>query len=231
MKQVILGILAALLSSTSTAQSPIITVTDKKLPDSTLTKVYVGIMSAVMFLPDEKNRDESIKELMLGIKILDEQMMFNPENGLIYVWRGVAKQYLNRLPEAIADYTKAIKLMPDDFKQYESRGKCKKQLQDYLGATNDFTKALSLTDSKKYPDYSELYYERAVCYTALKKYDAALQDFNAAIALNKNNCLYYLGRGAVKSELYNSTSGCSDLSTAGELGCHEAYDFIKDMCH
>jgi tetratricopeptide (TPR) repeat protein len=57
---------------------------------------------------------------------------------------------------AIADYTKAISLKPEDaYESYEERGKIHRELGRYGAAIADYTKALKLE-----PDDDEMYYRR-----------------------------------------------------------------------
>ena len=56
---------------------------------------------------------------------------------------------------AIADYTKAIEINPQDVKSYYNRGISKYNLQDYYGAISDNTKAIEIN-----PQYENDYYNR-----------------------------------------------------------------------
>jgi TonB family protein len=56
---------------------------------------------------------------------------------------------------AIADYTKAIELKPDDWAAYRSRGDAKASKHDYYGAIADFTRAIQLN-----PNFGAAYYAR-----------------------------------------------------------------------
>ena len=58
--------------------------------------------------------------------------------------RGNAKYNLKDYKGAIADFTKAIELNPDDATAYNNRGYSKAGLDDLDGACADFRKAISL---------------------------------------------------------------------------------------
>ena len=63
--------------------------------------------------------------------------------------------------------------------QYYSRGNCKKLLNDYKGALDDFSKAI-----KYNPNFAEAYFRRADIKTILKDNESAVLDYVKAIELN-----------------------------------------------
>ena len=71
--------------------------------------------------------------------------------------RGVAKKSLKDYYGAIADYTKAIELRPDDALLIYNRGVAKNYLEDYYGAIADYTKAIELN-----PDDASAYNNRGM---------------------------------------------------------------------
>jgi len=81
-----------------------------------------------------------------------------------YEKSGRKKYYLKDYAGAIADYTKAIELDPNDAKAYYNRGNSKKNLKDYKGAITDYTKAIELK-----PDYVDAYYNRGTSKWYLKQ--------------------------------------------------------------
>lgn len=62
------------------------------------------------------------------------------------------KQKLERYEEAIADYTKLIKLNSEDKEAYYLRGSVKQELKRNQEAIEDFDKAIELT-----PNYAKVY--------------------------------------------------------------------------
>ena len=63
--------------------------------------------------------------------------------------------------------------------QYYSRGNCKKLLNDYKGAIDDFTKAI-----KYNPNFAEAYFRRAAIKAILNDDEGASLDYVKAIELN-----------------------------------------------
>ena len=164
-----------------------------------------------------------------------------------------AEEYFNYAKEkaklkdyygAIADYTKAIELDPNDADAYYNRGKNKFSLQDYRGAIADYTKYLEFKklDAKTYHKGSlkayiqvtpaDAYYWRGYSKSNLKNYTGAIADYTKAIELKPVHVSNsYLERGRAKLELGQKDSGCLDLSKAGELGNGFAYLLIKIHCN
>ena len=92
-----------------------------------------------------------------------------------YYNRGNAKKKLQDYRGAIADFTIAIKLNPDDVDAYNNRGIAKKNLQDYRGAIADYNKAIELK-----PDYVNAYINRGNAKYELKDLDGACLDWSKA---------------------------------------------------
>ena len=84
------------------------------------------------------------------------------------------------LDGAIADYTKAIELKPDDAGAYNNRGNAKQTKGDLDGAIADYTKAIELK-----PDDAGAYCNRAAWRKAKGDLGGALADYNKAIELQR----------------------------------------------
>ena len=74
------------------------------------------------------------------------------------------------------------------------------------------------------------YNDRGVNKVALKDYPGAILDYTNAIEIDLNDAIVYYKRGIAKLKLNNKNEVCIDWNKAGELGCQEVYDFIKDEC-
>jgi tRNA A-37 threonylcarbamoyl transferase component Bud32 len=82
--------------------------------------------------------------LALGLAIFHNGVKPDHGQAAVYRSRGDVKQGNNDLGGAIADYTKAIELKPDDASTYHSRGDAKKAKGDLAGASVDYSKAIEL---------------------------------------------------------------------------------------
>ena len=82
----------------------------------------------------------------------------------------------------IEDYSKVIKLNPNNKDAYLNRGLVKKLIKDYRGAIKDFTKAINLNHKNE-----SIYFERAEAEDKLGNFRNAIRDYEKLITLNPNN--------------------------------------------
>ena len=113
-----------------------------------------------------------------AIQYLDKFVRLNQQvpqvfKDLGYLYRKVA-QYDN----ALAAYTQAIALAPDDLQVYESRGNLRIQRQQPEAALADFDTAIRLK-----PDYVNAHYNRGLALIQLKQITAAIDSFHTAFSL------------------------------------------------
>lgn len=111
----------------------------------------------------------------------------------IYFYRGNAYSYkagANRLDRAIADYTKAIRLKPDDPAFYVNRGNVYDGKGQHDRAIADYNVAIRLQ-----PDLAVTYYNRGIAYAEQGKYARAITDFTEAIRLKPDLAEAYYNRG------------------------------------
>ncbi len=102
----------------------------------------------------------------------------NPE--LVSGWGNRGRYYLNRknFKNAIADFSQAIKIKPQNSNIYVNRGLAYAFLKHYDSALYDFSMAIRYDSSNV-----KAYINRSMIFTNLKKYNEALNDINAAITL------------------------------------------------
>ncbi|MBN1385182.1 MAG: tetratricopeptide repeat protein [Elusimicrobia bacterium] len=96
--------------------------------------------------------------------------------------------------KAIADFTTAIKINPDDAEAHYNRGISYSYKDACNEAIKDFTKAIELN-----PKYVEAYNNRGNVYFDKGLYDKALNDYNKAIEIDPNFAEAYYNRGNVYS--------------------------------
>lgn len=95
--------------------------------------------------------------------------------------------------KAIADFTKAVELVPECAEFYFSRGQCYAGNGDYVRATMDFTKAIELGKE----DWA-VYYNRACAYGELGDKNKALADYREALTLSEDELTSELTSEAIK---------------------------------
>ena len=112
------------------------------------------------------------------------------------------KQY----PKAIGHFNTIIATYDDLYEAYFFRGVAKFSLGDFIGAEQDFNKAIEIK-----PYYPKAYHYRALTKDRLKQFHLALQDYNKAIDQEPNSPHTYINRGIAKVLLkyyYSAIDDC-----------------------
>ena len=144
--------------------------------------------------------------------IVDSTLLAISSTTQDYLNNGNKKMDVQDYNGAIADFTKAIALNPNDTEAYYFRGNAKNYIQDYYGAIEDFTKAIQL-----YPNNANSYFNRGIAKYNLQDYYGAFVDYTQAIGLNPNYTQAYNNRGHVKYVLQNYKGAIADFNKAIEL--------------
>lgn len=129
-----------------------------------------------------------------------------------YCDSGLTKIELKDYKNALADYTKAIQLEPNNYDAYLGRGKVERLLKDYNNSIKDYTKAIELNPS----DYKG-YAGRGVSKFELKNYADSIDDYTKAIDINPNDGWVYLYRSNCKKELQDFKGAEQDRKKFDEL--------------
>jgi tetratricopeptide (TPR) repeat protein len=87
---------------------------------------------------------------------------------------------------AIAEFSEAIRLNPDNSMAYFHRANAYRQKNDFDRAIANYNDVIRLN-----PDYSEAYNNRGFAYVRKGDYDKAIADFNEAIRLSPTNAVAY----------------------------------------
>lgn len=127
----------------------------------------------------------------------------------IYLLRGSRKEKLGDYEGAIADYTKAIRLKPDDDIAYYNRGNAKIKLKQYESAINDHNIAVRLNPNNAYA-----YYSRGIAKGRLAQYVAAVADYDVTIRLKPDFVNAYIDRGNAKVRLGQLSAAIADFDMA-----------------
>ena len=108
-------------------------------------------------------------------------------------WMGQQKMVNNNYHEAIEILNVLLRHDAKDFDAYFLRGIAKYNLDDLLGADNDFSRAVELN-----PVFTGAFYYRAITRSRLGNYDDALSDFRQAIELRPDLPDPYYSRGVTR---------------------------------
>lgn len=106
-----------------------------------------------------------------------------------YFGRGFTKALQGNYPEAIVDYTEAIRLKPNFTEAHYYRGLSKHARGDEVGARIDYTEAIRLK-----PGFTDAYLSRGVSKHAQGEYDSAITDYTHVISLKPGFAIAYYKR-------------------------------------
>ncbi len=140
----------------------------------------------------------------------------------IYGNRGLTYRKLREYSSAIADFDRAIALVPDYAWAYANRGITHRFNQNYELALQDLNAAIALDD-----DLAWVYAARGEVYRHLRQYDLAIQDFNRAIAIDPKYASAYGSRGRVYHHLEKLEQSIADFDRAIALEPERAWFYAQ----
>jgi tetratricopeptide (TPR) repeat protein len=126
-----------------------------------------------------------------------------------YLSRGVANEQKGNLPQAISDYTKAIKIKANYAEAYYNRGFAYYQQGNLTQAISDYVKAIEIDHN-----YAKACNNLGVAYDRLANYAQAILNFNRAIEINPYFTEAYNNRGNTFSKQGNLSQAISSYSKA-----------------
>jgi tetratricopeptide (TPR) repeat protein len=151
---------------------------------------------------------------------MDRAIAIEPQRGVLYFNRGVAKNGLKDIKGAISDYGRAISLDPNDAGAYKNRSFLKSELGDNQGAIDDASRAIALK-----PNDFKAYNLRSIAKIRLGDKRGAISDANRAIALNSSDSSAYVLRATAKVMSGEYQGGLADLNRAIVLNPDDGTSF------
>ena len=130
--------------------------------------------------------------------------------------RGRGLYLLGRDEEALADFTLAVQLEPQDRQAWAYRGDAYRWLGRFDEALADFEKAVGLD-----PSYGWAIASRGETYRRMGRYEQAMDDFDRAIALNPNHSYAFASRGETYRRTRRYQQAIADLDRA--VSIHPTY--------
>jgi tetratricopeptide (TPR) repeat protein len=146
-------------------------------------------------------RLEMMKRVLLGLAVT-----------VMVAAAGYAQSGTGSPDQAIATYTEAIRLDPNDADAYYNRGNAYGNKGDMDRAIADFDQAIRLI-----PNYSLAYNYRGLAYLNKGEYDRAITDFNQALRINLNYADAYLNRGVAYANKGEYVRARTDYEKALQL--------------
>ena len=139
-----------------------------------------------------------------------------------YFRRGNDKTRMENYQGAIADYTRAIRLKPDDANAYYNRGNAKRELGQHFAAIADYDTTIRLK-----PDDALAYLNRGLAKSGLGQHFTAIADYDMAIRLKPDYGIAYASRGLAKSVLGQHFTAIADYDTAIHLRPDYAFAYLN----
>jgi lipoprotein NlpI len=165
-------------------------------------------------------RGEYDEAIRLSTRALESGEL-SPENrAIVFSSRGLAWSDKKDYDRAIADYTEAIRLNPQDAQAFYNRGVAWHFKKDYDRAIADYTEAIRLN-----PQLVKVFNDRGVAWSDKKNYDRAIADYTEAIRLNPYLTKVFYDRGNAWSHKKNYDRAIADYTEAIRLKPQYAYAF------
>lgn len=154
---------------------------------------------------------------------LSKAVSRNPDYAMAFLLRGNLREQKGELEAALADYDRAIELVPDAPGMeagYNDRSILRLTKGDIAGAREDINKAIKLN-----PRVAAFYNQRAVVQFQDRNYAAAAADYDKALELNPKLPSAYYGRGGYRLKTGDFAGAVADYNNAIELlpGYFNAY--------
>ena len=158
------------------------------------------------------SRNKRLNAVKKGYNKINQKTYNSKEDiALEYLYRGIEKVNKNNKKGAIADFTTAIELDPNNAEIYYNRGMLYAYEDDYA-AISDFSKAIKLNPNEVYGSY---YWNRGVSKLNLDDNKGALSDLSKAISGNSKGVVMdfiYRCRAAAKYGLKDYYGAIADLT-------------------
>jgi len=193
---------------------------ENAMPDENISPYIEILMKLLPESPDNGN-DIILKSLVLGwqmkyrdaIEILDGSKMEISANYLAAFNRG-------NYNLAIADIIASIETL--DFYSIDDNSTLRKY---HISALEDYNQSIELN-----PDFIFSRFNRAIVYSLTEEFEKAIEDYSWCIEQQAQLGEAHYNMGLLKIFMKDPSSGCRDLSKAGELGIQSAYQVIYKFC-
>ena len=135
----------------------------------------------------------SFQSAIVGCNLAIKQ---NPNNAVLYFWRGIEFAHEGYNDRAIADYNEAIRLDPKMKTAYSSRAIEWYIIKDYERAIADLNQAIRLD-----PQFANAYFNRGLVYEAKGNLSQGLTDYRNALRLNPKDTDSYNGIKRIENKI------------------------------
>ena len=140
--------------------------------------------------------------------------------------QGLKKSQNQRYQQAIAKYTKAIKIEPQFVNAYLKRCEMYYKLGNHPGILDDCERIIQIN-----PSIVEAFYYQGIAQYSLGDVQGAIDSYSEVIRQKPHYASAYYGRGLAYRDRRETGAAIEDLQIAGELfiaeGNHNAYLLVK----
>ena len=137
---------------------------------------------------------------------------FDPQTAYLYRSRGSSLANLREFEPAIADYTVAVQIQPDDVEAYYERSQIYCRLNQIEKAIADLTRIIEIN-----PDNTFIRRQRAGAFLNLKQYEKAIRDFTRLIEIEPDNDSAFNNRAAAYAAIGEDGRAAADLERAAVI--------------
>lgn len=164
--------------------------------DDNDSTIYVKKGSAKSFIV-EGNKAWNTGNADSAISLFSEAIKLDSKLSEAYRYRAkIYKIEKHDYDQAIADFSKAIKLNPSD-KAYNERAETYIAMEDYDNAIADYTQVIQLTPDEDESEKYNAYETRAGLYVKKGDYDKAIADYTEVIRIRPDDVNGYIVRAGV----------------------------------
>lgn len=158
----------------------------------------------------QETKDKSLK-VELYSKALKAWTADDRDSNKAIVLESRANVYsdLKRYDLALADYTAALSIEPNDAAHLYNRGNALYQLGLFDAALGDYNRALELA-----PDHWKAYHNRGMIYKKRDDLEGALKDFNKALSLTPGDVQTLNMRATIYEKLHERAKALADYGKA-----------------
>jgi tetratricopeptide (TPR) repeat protein len=146
-----------------------------------LAALGAGLASSVLLSTTAFADDARICVMGKGaqrFQACDRVIASDPKSVLGYRLRASAHRAAGNFQSAIADYSEAIRLAPNDGYQYNLRGSTHREKGDLPAAIADYSQAIRLE-----PAFGDYYAKRGIAHREAKQFGKAVSDLKKALQL------------------------------------------------
>jgi tetratricopeptide (TPR) repeat protein len=192
--------------------------------------ILVPVIAGTLFSCSEQKSNPADRyfengEYELAVESYSADMKNKPSDVKMIYNRGRAYQELGNLPEAQADFEKALGLDPSNFQVLLSLATIQLEQKSYASALLYATKAEEIPGA---PAMASFLKARALHQLGMP--EEALKAYGNAIQIDKNFGQAYLNRGLLKVALERTKQSCEDFRLAMALEYPGASEAFQKYC-